>query len=266
MANRLKTRDDPLVVSTVGPNGFNEYGRAFLDTFAMYWPQDVDLVMYVEDRQQHPRAEIRDLNKVKPCRDFLARHANHPSACGRAYEPCWKRSEQQIGYSFRTDAVKFCHKVFALADAARLAARKGRTVVVWIDADVATFKPVPRDFIDEVLGDADVAFLGRAPAHSECGFMAFRLPRALPLINELERLYATDEVFELPQWHDSYVFDVVRHRFGSAIAQRDLTPGGEGHVWVDSILGDFMDHKKGQRKELGYSPERIRAPYRSTPE
>lgn len=55
------------------------------------------------------------------------------------------------------------------------------------------------------------------------------------------------------EWHDSYLFDIVC----TGAVVRNLTPGGKRHVWVDSPLNPYLDHLKGERKKLGYSPERM---------
>lgn len=246
------------VVSSAGKSGFHEYGYRFMDTFAKHWPKDVDLVMYREGQETHPRARMRDLFDSLDCVQFLDGHKNNPIANGRLVEgdaapTCWKNKDVTKGYSFRTDAVKFCRKVFAIADAAE---RLRSGLLVWIDADVVHLNDVPADFIERLLAGKDVAYLGRDNCHSECGFLAFRLPQALPLIRRWARFYTTDEVFLLSEWHDSFVFDECR-RLTPEVSCRDMTPGGRRHVWASekSPLRAYMDHCKGERKALGYSPE-----------
>ncbi len=244
------------VVSSFGKSGAAEYGYRFMDTFAKHWPKDVDLIIYREGQETHPRAKMRDLMTVPDCLEFITSHKDDPLANGRLRPDelspeCWRNKDRAAGYSFRTDAVKFCRKVFAVADAAE---RMRSGILVWIDADVVTLADVASDFIERMLGGQDVAYLGREGCHSECGFLAFRLPEALPLIRRWARFYKTDEVFFLHEWHDSMVFDVARG-LTPEVACRDMTPGGTGHTWVSSPLADVMDHLKGLRKQLGRSPE-----------
>lgn len=243
------------VVTSFGPAGWDSYAKRFLDSFDQHWPVHIELLAYREAAEEHPRAQMRNLLDLPECAAFLKRHAGMEAPAGRAPMPCWKSADIERGYGYRTDAVKFCRKVFALADAARYAIDVGHEILAWIDADVVTRQNVPRRLIETTLGPiAEVAFLGRPRTHSECGFMAFRLPNALPLIEALERMYAQDYVFDLPEWHDSFVFDYVRAQMPDLI-QRDLTPGGSGHVWIRSPLWPWLDHLKGDRKQLGYSPE-----------
>lgn len=244
------------VVTSFGPSGWDSYARTFLDTFERHWPAEVRLIAYREANEWHRRAGMRNLLDLHDCSEFLRAHADEPMACGRVRTACWRNKEGAAGYSFRTDAVKFCRKVFAVADAAE---RMGQGILVWIDADVVTTADVPKGFVEGLLGDAHVAYLGRARTHSECGFLAFKLPEALPLIRRWVELYRSDRVFYLHETHDSYVFDHVRERSPEVIC-KSLSPEGPdqpGHIWtVTPGLCDVTDHRKGpDRKALGYSPE-----------
>jgi hypothetical protein len=246
----------PTVVTSFGPSGYHLYGKRFLDSFATFWPAGVPLVCYVESPISHPRAEMRDLFAVEPCRSFLAEHRSSPVACGRKPVPGWRPKDREEGYSYRFDAVKFCRKVFAISDAA---SRIESGILTWLDADVVTTAPVPCGWVGALLDHHDVAFLGRRGTHSECGFLAFRLPQARPVIEALAAIYSTGSVFRESEWHDSYLFDRIRND-ARGITFRDLTPGGYGHVWVRSPLAAYTDHLKGDRKQLLRSPEIGAAP------
>jgi len=70
-------------------------------------------------------------------------------------------------------------------------------------------------------------------------------------------LYESDELFKLEQWHDSFVFDKIRKVYEKTnlIENINLSPWGKDydHVFINSILGDYMDHLKGPRKNYGKS-------------
>ena len=234
----------PTVVTSWGPSGWDLYGRRFVETFRAN-ASDARLVCYTEQVVGLPvGVEQRDLLLIDECREFLKRYANDRAARGLDPKPCWRRAHVAKGYSFRTDAYKFCRKAFALRDAVR---RLGVGLIAWMDADVINHAPWPRDWLEQLVGDADGAYLGRAGTHSECGFVALRLPQASTIAHELADAYATDAVFGLPEWHDSYVFDRVREDH-QEIKMRDLTPGLRGHVWPQSPLARATEHLKGDRK------------------
>jgi len=243
------------VVTSFSRNGLHEYGNVFIETFDAFWPAEVGLVLYVEHDMPVPasvcgrRIEVRQLDQVVSFQLFMKRYGSDPLYQGRVETPVWKSKDRVDGYSFRTDAAKFCRKVFAVQHAANQDHQQG--VMAWIDADVRCLKPVPKMFLEALIGPTDCAFLGRERAHSECGFLIFRLPQALPVIKAWAWSYASGMFAKEREWHDSYLFDLAC----TGVVARNLTPGGKGHVWCDSPLALYMDHMKGLRKKLGYSPE-----------
>ena len=77
------------------------------------------------------------------------------------------------------------------------------------------------------------------------------------------RMYDGGKLFQEKEWHDSYIFDVVRKNLEitSNIKNINISDMGlvdiksEDHVFVASVLGKFMDHKKGNRKQNKWSNE-----------
>ena len=76
-------------------------------------------------------------------------------------------------------------------------------------------------------------------------------------------MYDNGKLFDEKEWHDSYIFDVVRKNLeiSANIQNINITDMGlvdiksEDHVFVASVLGKFMDHKKGNRKQNKWSNE-----------
>ena len=71
-------------------------------------------------------------------------------------------------------------------------------------------------------------------------------------------IYTEDNIFELPEWHDAYVFDVVRRYFESKnlISSHNLAGknASDHHPFVNSQLGACIDHLIGtRRKQAGCS-------------
>ena len=79
-------------------------------------------------------------------------------------------------------------------------------------------------------------------------------------------MYIGGNLFNLDSWTDSHVFDAVRENLENYENLENFNisdlgiknVGNESHVFVASILGDFMDHKKGNRKQNKWSPEFIK--------
>jgi hypothetical protein len=159
--------------------------------------------------------------------------------------------------SFRYDAVRFAHKVFAILHGTRNA---NAEKAFWIDADVVTFAPVPHSLLDACLpDDCYTSCLKRDGNFSECGFVGYNLrhPAHEEFMNVWENLYTSGRLFELPEWHDSYVYDHVRRSFENEGKFHSHNLSGAhtsaAHPFVNSELGRYMDHLKGQRKIAGKS-------------
>ena len=80
-------------------------------------------------------------------------------------------------------------------------------------------------------------------------------------------MYSGGKLFD-EEWHDSYIFDQVRKKIEKKynVHNLDITQLGlvdieiknDEHVFVTSVLGEYMDHKKGNRKKVKWSPELIK--------
>ena len=222
------------------------YGNKFLESFARHWPDDVQLHVYTEKPEPMDRGVCRNVFSI-PGASALGRDLSaNPEACGKSPRAGWKDSERRAGYSFRFDAAKFFKQCIIPNDAAR--DMKDGDVLAWLDGDVVTHARVPVGFPAALLREDDIAFLGRAPKHTELGFWCVRLgPETRAFLDALARCYIGRGVYELREWHSAFVFDHVRGMF-PAMKQRDLTPGGHGHVFPTSPVGHLLLHNKGQRK------------------
>lgn len=246
------------------PNGYREYGQRFAETFARYWPEDVRLIVYGEEPVPLPRGEFYALDKIPGCVDFLQRHYANKAARGLDIKPTWKESARAAGYNYKFDAWKFSRQGFIPWQVwnAHMPCDQGPQYLAWLDGDVFTHAPVPSGWLESLLpAGYDLAYLGRGVKHSEIGFQLYRLTdpwcQAARFLAEFRRMYSSDLVFGLDEWHSAFVWDSVRRAFPDLKA-RDLTPGGRGHVWHQSPLAQFTDHLKGNRKGHAQSPERRR--------
>lgn len=239
------------IVTGWSPAGWIEYGQRFVESFHKHWPLCVKLITYTEEPVSLPRGECRSLWDIPGAREFIDRHKDRPAANGKKPGPKWKPNAIRAGYNWRFDAVKFCRQGFIPLHAAQ--GLSG--LMCWLDADVVTFKDVAPGQVESLLpASACAAYLGRVRMHSEIGFQLYRLPEAMPILQRFRDLFATDEIFNYPEWHSAYAWDIAREHSG--LRCHNLTPNGTGHVWFQSPLGNFCDHLKGKRKALAASHER----------
>ena len=244
-----------------------------LESFNEFWPKEVELVAYTEESVPMPRGKCRSLWTIPGAQSFVDRHKDNPRARGLAPLKQWStkdrtRFENKGVAAWKWDAFKWFRQCM-IPEHASLGMDNG-DVLCWLDGDVISFKPVPDQFVERLLGNSDLVYLGRARHRnvdpdkigldsSEIGFWAVRLNATTrSFLAAFANAYRQDTVFALHEWHSAYVFDVTRRQIAALtrMRMRDLTPGGSGHVWFRSELGRYLDHLKGDRKSLGRSPER----------
>ena len=252
------------LITTFHQAGMKQYGQRMIDTFEQHWPDDVDLVVYTENcSPTKTKSNVRIVDLLansENCRNFIERHQNNPRAHGRD-------ATQDPRKQFKWDAVRFCYKVFAT----ELAEKTIDTDwLIWCDADTLTHTPVPKEFLPSISPiNSMITYLGRGDRyHPECGWVGYNLrhPNARMFIHEFVLQYTEDRLFDLPEYHDSYVWSTVWKRYRDQDRFHNLNPepdtkGFAGHPFINSALGQYLDHVKGKRKEEGHSFKRDQGVY-----
>ena len=250
------------VITTFHQAGLELYGQTMIDTFEQYWPDSVNLVVYAENCEpkiSKSNVQVIDLLSAnKECRRFVKRHRDNPEAhggLGPHNEHDWTEKK-----SFKWQAVRFCYKVFAVQHALE---NIDSDWIIWLDADSKTHSPISLDALARVCPDtSDFSYLGRTDRyHSECGWVGYHKAgnHALDFAKRFAEMYITDEIFNYREWHDSYIWDIVRREFQEKGADffnlnpEPDTKGLAGHPFINSELGAYLDHMKGDRKHRGHS-------------
>ena len=250
------------IITTFNQSGLDRYGQRMIDAFDRHWPADVDLVVYTENCQPavtSDRVQIVDLMAASPdLVNFKQLHSNNPIANGQVAKDTGVPFKDN---AFKWDAVRFSHKVFSVIHACQ---NINSDWIIWLDADTVTFRDVPEDFLAKICDSTAMAcYLGRREKyHSECGWVAYNRGHQdlQDFVHRWRDLYMTGDLFNLREYHDSFVFDVIRKDFQSQRGTyfHNLSPElpgkGPGHPFIASQLGLYMDHMKGdKRKTLGHS-------------
>lgn len=233
------------VVSLCWGTAWDRYGRKFSQSFARYWPVEVELVLVTDKPINLPRGTSVSLQDIPGYQAFMDRWSSDLRAMGQRPPTGSKTNEN--GYSWRHDAVKWMPQ--ALAPMASIDGLEDGDILAWFDADTETHKQVPSGWIDGLLGDADVACLQRNNRHTEIGFYAMRLgEKTRRILNLFARFYTDDAVFKLSEWHSAYVWD--RAVETEAVTVKNLNVRGvKGHPFPTSALGEYCAHHKGKRKD-----------------
>ncbi len=282
-----------IAVTTFNQDGYTKYGRRMINAFREFWPADIKLIVVSEDPLDvatDDRVTFYDYGVLVPEGDrFKEKFGRFSQARGFmnafAFSDARKILENQVPpfrdmyevcetpdglavkpaplpayYDYRFDAIRFSHKVFTIFGVSRLL---DCDHLFWIDGDTFTFSSIDEHFFAETdPGDGHLSYIGRDDAYSECGFLVFnrRHPIHATFLEQMTTEYLNGEVFLLPEWHDSYVWDIHREHYENTqnVVNRNISgkASGQEHPFINTVLGNYMDHLKGdERKEAGKSFE-----------
>jgi len=241
-----------LVITSFAPDHWNTHAQRCVRSFLEKWP--CPLVIYYEEKQPPPFELPNlpnfyqvDLMQRPVMRRWMETYHKDARTQGK------KANSDELNFRFMAD--KFCRKVFAITDAAE---QFEADYLWWLDADTLTHETITTSWLEALIRPKDyLCFLGRSGySHSECGFMGWRTqhPAHKMFMARYRAIYETGQFFQEQEWHDSYLFDVVRKKmeWEGHFTATDLSPSPRGHVFVESILGTKMDHLKGTvNKKVG---------------
>lgn len=228
------------VVTTCSKDGFERYGHRILETWH-HWPVGAELWWYTEGFTLPPTPGVVQISmdKLQDLQAFKRKHA------------------QYVAPNYLYDVVRFAHKVYAACDA--LNDYKG--VGVWLDGDCVTRKDIPAGFIEGHLKRSYMALLKRKGMYTETGFwvMDCTHPQHEDFLATWRAWYETGAFQALANWTDCETLDATVRKFEKAGLITTTSLSGdfekEMHPMAKIPLGAYIDHCKGARKDLGYSPE-----------
>lgn len=241
-------------VTSFSPDGYARYANKMLESVVENWnPSNLKLTAYYHDFDPEvvktfPKSshiEYRNLNEIQDMLDYRIRMAMYDGTAGG-----------KTPYNWRMDAIKWCHKVYALTDYILDLSEKEVKAgwVCWLDADTVTTSPVSeKNFKDILPNNAEIVHLGRKDVdYSETSFIGFNLDYQTPyyLIADLKGCYDIGEVISYREWHDGFIFErllKIYEAHGSKV--HNLTPAVEGlEAFKNSPLSQYMVHYKGALK------------------
>lgn len=258
------------VVTTFHKAGLELYGQRFLDSFARRVDKKIKLLVYTEScnpiNPDPDQITILSAEENLPkLQKFKQTWSKVPKANGKCPFP--EKRPRDYHKEFKWDAVRFANKVYAVFDACE----RAEDWCVWMDADMFIHSDwAYEDWLGLLPDDCWITYVGRGKASAtwpECGFYGLNLndKTCKKFLTAFEKQYENAEqgIFLLPEWHDSYVFGNLLNNFKSknssvldytskTVLQTAKTGGG-GHPLINTDLGKWCDHLKGNRKKLGKS-------------
>jgi hypothetical protein len=262
---------DITVVTTFHQPGLDKYGQRFIDSFADKVDQKIKLLVYAENCKPKVNASniiildaVKELHKLNA---FKERWKDVPKANGIPPEDIKARRPRDWHKEFKWHAIRFANKVYAVFDACE----RSNGWCVWMDADTFIHSEWSyKDFKKLLPDDKWLTYVGRGKGSQtwpECGFYGMNLNHGActTFLQEFERMYedAENGIFKLEEWHDSYVFGHVLENmkvlrpdvldYSAEMYLKEAKTGGGGHPLINTVLGKWIDHLKGDRKNTGKS-------------
>lgn len=251
-------------VTSFSEEGYHSYAKHMLESIKEKWnPEHFKLIAYYHDfvleDLSPPTCDTisyRNLNDVTEMVEYRERMKLHDGTEGG-----------KMPYNWRLDAIKWCHKVYAMTDLAfemMDVTDKYITAgveppennwMIWIDADTVATKRLDVEQLKSWLPDAaDLVHLGRTDAdYSETSFMGFNLGvhNTCSLLADLRGAYTIGEVIAYREWHDGFIFERLLNIYKAhGMEVHNLSPNVKGlAAFAQSPLSEYFDHFKGQRKK-----------------
>jgi hypothetical protein len=243
-----------------------------IDSFALNIDKRIKLLVYAEDcKPVNPdpsRIEILDAKAALPkLNAFKSTWGHVPKANGDITNEPQRHTRKDWMKEFKWDAVRFANKTYAVYDACV----RSKDWCVWMDADTYVHSPwTYEDFAAQLPDNSWITYVGRGKGSQtwpECGFYGLNLnhPVCHEFLKEFERVYeeADKGIFLLEEWHDSFVFGNIlnnmklqfpnAHDYSAEMYLKEAKSGGGGHPLINGVLGKWIDHMKGGRKDAGKS-------------
>ena len=259
------------VVTTFHKPGLDKYGQRFLDSFAQKVDSQIKLLVYAENCkpivQSNNIVVLDAVESLPKLNKFKQRWKDVPKANGIPPADIKARRPRDWHKEFKWHAIRFANKVYAVFDACE----RSTDWVVWMDADTFVHNEWSYKQFKKLLPDDKwLTYVGRGKGSQtwpECGFYGMNLkhPMCVQFLKEFERFYedADNGIFELEEWHDSYVFGHILNQlrkidnnlldYSADMYLKEAKTGGGGHPLINTVLGTWIDHMKGDRKNTGKS-------------
>lgn len=258
---------DITVVTTFHKPGLDLYGQRFLDSFAKNVDKRVKMLVYAEDctpiNPDTDQITILDSKQALPkLNAFKQKWANIPYANGDITNHPARNGRKDWQKKFKWDAIRFANKVYAVFDACE----RSKDWCVWMDADTFVHSQWSyKQFKQQLPDDAWITYVGRGKGSQtwpECGFYGMNLNnhQCHAFLKEFERMYedAENGMFKLVEWHDSFIFGHILNAmrihnsavldYSAEMYLKEAKSGGGGHPLINTVLGTWIDHMKGDRK------------------
>lgn len=248
--NNYKKNSDVLCVTTFNKELYEKYGKDFVDTYNFPF----DLIIYSEDDMEFLKNKVSYnldiINIFQADNNFKTFVENNKT-----------RNIEDAKKGFRFDVIRFSYKIFSVVHAGYNF--DNYKYLIWLDADMIFKKSLTMEIIESMFikDNNMMSYLGRGDRyHSDCGFLIFRLSHKyiLNYFKEIKNLYLSNKIYKEKEWHDSYIWDLIRKKYEKNFKITNFDIGntyckGKGefnHILTSTPLYEYIDHLKGDIRKM----------------
>lgn len=253
------------IVTSFNPEGLEVYARNMLNSFDKHWDKEIQLHAWYHDFDEGGAFFLRTEELKIPAKGVKYSNLNNIQDMLEYREGMKVHNGTEGGkiqYNWRLDAIKWCHKIYALTEtAADPHVIQDKDWLIWLDADTVTFADVDAEFLDGICDNSyDIVHLGRNSVdYSETSFIAFNLKNrpAVDFLSDFRETYDNREVTAYREWHDGFIFErlLKLHQY-HGLKALNLTPDvPDLNAFATSALSTKMQHFKGNLKTKDVSLE-----------
>jgi hypothetical protein len=232
------------VLTSFNEKYWNEIGETTIFQLDTNWDDNSSIFLYHELNpipKNNLSAKISWIDLYSTCPDlpkFVEKWKDHPKANGAK--------------NYRTNAVKFVHKTFAIWHRAKI---QKTGWLIWLDVDAFVYKKIDDQFLRRVCPqDKMISYMGRPGKFSECGWIGFNLdhPETINFIHEWEDLYLSGDFINLKETHDSFTFDHIRIKWNRPELFFNINSQAKTNKnpFSQSLIGTNIVHAKGDDKDF----------------
>ena len=154
------------IVTSFNPEGLEVYARNMLNSFDKHWDKEIQLHAWYHDFDEGGAFFLRTEELKIPAKGVKYSNLNNIQDMVEYREAMKVHNGTEGGkiqYNWRLDAIKWCHKIYALTEtAADPHVIQDKDWLIWLDADTVTFADVDSEFLDGICDDSyDIVHLGR---------------------------------------------------------------------------------------------------------
>lgn len=238
------------VFTTFSINHYELYGKNFVNSFISFWPENINLYIYYDS----------DIPKEFIGKDKRIHWLEYEEQCPNQKKFAF-RNKHIPQKEWYMEATRFSYKAYSIISHLNKSLTK---YSIWLDADTLSLKTITQEWLFSLINEECYlsALLREKIACAESGFILFDTSHAdhNVFVALYTKMYDEDLLFSLTQWHDAYIFtrvlDYMKKNFNTKIY--NLSPENEiSHPFAKGVLGEYIDHMKGNRKLQGFSQERI---------